>query len=95
MRNGRLQGLEAVIERQQGMLAEGNDDRIFALAQKPSISLNLARSPSTGWCTLVEVLRLHLTTVFGLIPWRRASALMLSRLHCIARRIACVVLALP
>jgi hypothetical protein len=28
--------------------------------------------------SLVEVLRLHFATVFGLIPWRRASALMLS-----------------
>ena len=84
VRNSGLQGIEAVIEWQQGMAAEGDDDRLFALAQNRRFG-----------ASLVEVLRLHLTTVFGLIPWRRASALMLSSLCCIARPTACVVLALP
>jgi hypothetical protein len=33
VRNGGLQGIEAVIERQQSVLAEGDDDRLFALAK--------------------------------------------------------------
>src|SRR5215213_11231206 len=37
----------------------------------------------------------HFGTVVGLMPWRRASALTLSSLRCIARRIASVVVALP
>ena len=37
----------------------------------------------------------HFWTVVGLIPWRRASALTLSWLRCIARRTASVVVALP
>jgi hypothetical protein len=37
----------------------------------------------------------HFWTVVGLIPWRRASALTLAWLRCIARRTASVVVALP
>jgi hypothetical protein len=29
VRNGRLQSVEAVVERQQGMPSEGDDDRLF------------------------------------------------------------------
>ena len=37
----------------------------------------------------------HFCTVVGLMPWRRASALTLSWLRCIARRTASVVVVLP
>ena len=61
-----LRGIEAIIERQQGMLAEGDDDCLFGFDLGVFGPIR---------ASLVKVLRFHLTTVFSV---RRANALMLS-----------------
>jgi hypothetical protein len=54
--------------RPKGILTEGDDDRLLGLADDS----RSGRLRPIG-ASFVEVLRFHLTTVFGLIPWRRAS----------------------
>ena len=39
MRNGGLEGIEAIVERQQRMLAEGDDQRLFLFAENRRVRL--------------------------------------------------------
>jgi len=71
VRDRRLQGAEAVIQRQQCEPAEGNDDPFLVDAQH-------RRMASLGPGRTSAVLLRHLATVLRLISWRLASALRLS-----------------
>ena len=64
MRDRRLQRIEAVVERQQGMPAEGDDDRLFLELTAPSTAALSARSAGRS----TDVRASPLATVFGLIP---------------------------
>ena len=68
-----MQGIEAIIERQQVCLRKATIIASSAWLR----TVDLGNFGPIG-ASLVEVLRFHLRTVFGLIPWRPASALMLS-----------------
>ncbi len=70
MRDRRLQGIEAIIERQQGVPTKGNDDRLSPIDSTVDFG---SRGPVGKSAT--ELRLFHLATVFGLIPYRRASAL--------------------
>jgi hypothetical protein len=89
-RDAGLERVEAVIERQQGVPTKGDDHgllldgehrRAGLLGPHRRVSRGLASAP--------------LLDGVGLMLWRRASALTLSWLRCIARRTASVVVALP
>jgi hypothetical protein len=62
MRDRGLQGVEAVVDRQQRVPPEGDDDSLVLDRQdgRPRIGCVLRSA--------VEVCSFHLTTVFGLIP---------------------------
>ena len=62
-RDGRLQGVEAVVERQQGMPSESDDNGLFLDGQD-------RRSGSFGPVgrSETDVRAFHLAIVFGLIP---------------------------
>ena len=64
MRDRRLQGIEAIVERQQRMLAEGDDDRLLLGRQHRRAGRSWA--PSARRATKVRFL--HLATVLGLRP---------------------------
>ncbi len=73
MRNGGLKGVEAVVERQQGMPPEGDHDRLLFNGRTVDRgSLGPVRRSETDFRDF------HLAMVFGLTPWRLASALRLS-----------------
>jgi hypothetical protein len=59
MRDGRLQGVEAVVERQQGMPSESDDHRLFFLVRTVDLGFfgPVGRSAT-------EVRPFHLATVF-------------------------------
>ena len=91
MRDGRLKRVEAIIERQQRMLAEGDDERLF-LGGEDGRARRLRphrRVMDEGRASATSA------TVFGLRPWRAASSLIEAFDRCIAARTACVVVALP
>jgi hypothetical protein len=90
MRDRRLERVEAVIERQQRMAAEGDHQRLFLLAENRQ---RRSFGP-IGASSTVSRLR-HFATVFGLIPYRRLSSAIEACDRCIATRTACVVAALP
>ena len=90
VRNGRLQGIEAVVERQQRMLAEGDDDSLF-LGDR-----TVERGAFGPMGTSLTKARLrHLATVLWFSPYCAASSLSGAFDRCIAARTACVVVALP
>ena len=64
MRDGRLQSVQAVVERQQRMPAEGDDDGLFLDADRTveQRSLGPVRRSETDFRAF------HLATVFGLMP---------------------------
>ena len=64
MRDGRLKRVQAVVERQQRMPAEGDDDRFFLDADRTVERLSLGPVRKIG-----EPIRVfHFATVFGLTP---------------------------
>ncbi len=73
MRDRGLQGIEAVVERQQRVLAEGHDNGLVPADRTVDFGVvgPVGRS-------LTEVRRFHFATVFGLMPWRPARTLRLS-----------------
>jgi len=73
MRERRLKRIEVVIEWQQGMPAKSDHDRLLLDRQHCRRRLfgPVGRSAT-------ERRFFHLATVFGLIPWRRATVLRLS-----------------
>ena len=72
VRDGGLQGVETIVQRQQSVLAEGDDDRLFRDREPVEWVLS---APSGD---LVVSRFLHLATVFGLMPWRVARVLKLA-----------------
>tara|TARA_R110002124_G_scaffold133942_1_gene296435 strand:- start:5879 stop:6151 length:273 start_codon:yes stop_codon:yes gene_type:complete len=90
MRDRRLQGIEAVVQRQQRVLAE-IDDRSLFLGRQNRRAHHFG--PIGASCTK-ERLR-HLATVFWFNPYWAASSLSEAAGRCIAARMACVVVALP
>src|SRR4029077_16424218 len=84
VRNGRLQGIEAVVERQQRMLAEGDDDSLFLGRQD-------CRARSFRGTSLTKARLRHLATVLWFSPYCAASSLSGAFDRCIAARTACVV----
>ena len=64
VRDRRLQGVEAVVERQQRMPAEGDDDRLLLDRQHGRLGPPSARSADRRPRSAL----FHLATVFGLIP---------------------------
>ena len=72
MRDGGLQGIEAIVERQHSMPLEGTDDGLFLCRQDcRSGLLGPVRRSETDFRAF------HLAMVFGLTPWRLARALRL------------------
>jgi len=73
MRDGGLQGIRAVVQRQQGMPTKGDDDGLVLDAEHGGPRLFGARRQ------VVDELRcVYLAMVFWLTPWRLARALRLS-----------------
>ena len=64
MRDGRLQCVQAIIERQKRMPAEGDDDRLFLDRQhrRSAAAFGPVRRSAT------ELRAFHLRTVFWLMP---------------------------
>src|SRR6185437_14849137 len=90
VRNGRLQGIEAVVERQHRVLAEGDDDALFLRRQDCR-----ARSLRPMGASLTKARLRHLATVLWFSPYCAASSLSGAFDRCIAVRMAYVVVALP
>jgi hypothetical protein len=63
MRDRRLQRVKTIVERQQRVLAKGDDDRFFVRGQDVEQG---AFGPIAA--SAVVVRRFHFATVFGLIP---------------------------
>ena len=90
VRDGGLQGIEAIVERQKRVSAESHGDGLF-LAVK-TVERGSFGPIGASW---TKVLLFHFATVLGLMPWRSASSLAVAFDRCIAARMACVVVALP
>ena len=63
MRDGRLQSVKAVVQRQQGVLAEGDDDCLILDGQNRRLGLLRPR-----WQSATETRFFHLATVLGFMP---------------------------
>jgi len=90
MRDCRLQGIEAVVQRQQCMLAEGDDDR--SSSDDSTVQRGVFGPIGASWTK--GRLR-HLATVLWFSPYRAASSSSGGFDRCIAVRTACGVVAQP
>jgi hypothetical protein len=70
-----LQGVEAVVERQERVLAKCDDDMMASCSTDKTVDFGTVGPVRRS---AVESRFLHFATVFGLMPCRRASALKLS-----------------
>jgi hypothetical protein len=89
MRDAGLQGIEAVIERQQRVLAQG-----ATIASSSGLRTLDRISGPIGASTTKSRFR-HFATVFALRPCRALSTAIEAFDRCIAALTACVVVALP
>ena len=74
MRDGRLKRVQAVVQRQQRMPAEGDDHRFFLDAERTVEGSVFRAGRKVG----DRPRFFHFATVFGLIPYRWACALRLA-----------------
>ena len=90
MRDRRLQGIETIVQRQQGMTPKCDDRGLFGFGQDRRSRFFRARFISST----VARFR-HLATVLGMMPSSLLSAESEACDRCIAALTACVVVALP
>ena len=90
MRDRRLQGIEAVVQRQQRVAPERDDCRFLSFGQ----TVERGSAGPVFLSSTVARFR-HFATVLGLMPNSRLSCASEACDRCIAALTACVVVALP